>query len=40
VTHQFDASRILEAGKTGLPEIDLWLAAVNPGRIQYAPAVL
>lgn len=40
VTHSFDPARILAAGKTGIPEIDSWLAAVNPHRIAEAPVVL
>lgn len=40
VTHVFDPSKILAAGKTGLPEVDMWLAAVNPQHLQEAPAVL
>ena len=33
VTHVFDPAKILGAGKTGIPEIDSWLAAVNPHRL-------
>lgn len=40
VTHQFDPSRIYAAGKTGLPECDQWLAAVNPYRLLEAPSVI
>lgn len=40
VTHVFDASKLLAAGKTGLPEVDLWLAALNPNHLQEQPVVL
>lgn len=40
VTHAFDPTKILAAGKTGLPEVDLWLAAVNPSHLIAAPVVL
>ncbi|WP_166905919.1 hypothetical protein [Mycobacterium sp. DL440] len=40
VTNVFDSSKILAAGKTGLTEVDLWLAAVNPNRLMAAPEVL
>ena len=40
VSHQFDPTKLLAAGKTGLTEVDLWLAAVNPHRLQQAPEVL
>lgn len=40
VSHQFDPSKILAAGKTGLTEVDLWLAAVNPNHLAQAPEVL
>ena len=33
VTHVFDPTRMLAAGFTGIPEIDTWLAAVNPGNL-------
>lgn len=39
VSKQFDPSRIYAAGKTGLPEVDMWLSAVNPRHIMKAPAV-
>lgn len=39
-THVFDPARILAAGKTGLTEVDQWLAAVNPNRLMAAPSVL
>jgi hypothetical protein len=39
-SHVFDQSKILAAGKTGLPEVDLWLAAVNPHHLAEAPSVL
>lgn len=34
-----DPTDIYAAGKTGIPEIDLWLAAVNPHHIMAAPVV-
>lgn len=40
VTHQFDPTKILAAGYTGIPEIDQWVAASNPNRIMQAPVVL
>ncbi|WP_255800863.1 hypothetical protein [Mycobacteroides abscessus] len=40
VSHQFDPTKILAAGKTGLTEVDLWLSAVNPHQLQQAPEVL
>lgn len=40
VTHVFDPSKILAAGKTGLAEIDQWLAAVNPHHLMAAPQVI
>lgn len=40
VSHQFDPTKILAAGKTGLTEVDLWLSAVNPHKLQQAPEVL
>jgi hypothetical protein len=30
VTHVFDPTRMLRAGFTGLPNVDTWLASVNP----------
>lgn len=40
VSHSFDPSKILEAKTTGLTEVDRWLVAVNPNRLQCAPEVL
>jgi hypothetical protein len=40
VSHNFDPAKIIGAGKTGLAEVDQWLAAVNPNRLQSAPEVL
>lgn len=34
-----DPTSILKEGKTGIPEIDLWLQAVNPHVIMQAPVV-
>ena len=36
----YDPTTFYAAGKTGIPEIDLWLMAVNPQHIQQAPSVL
>lgn len=40
VTHQFDPTKILAAGFTGLPEVDQWVQSVNPHRLMAAPVVL
>ncbi|QRY48155.1 hypothetical protein JVX93_16040 [Mycolicibacterium boenickei] len=40
VTNVFDPSKILAAGKTGLTEVDLWLAAINPHALQQNAEVL
>ena len=41
VTHRmFDTNQIYASGKTGIAEIDLWLAAVNPHHIMQAPTVV
>ena len=41
VTHRmFDPGAIYSSGKTGIPEIDLWLAAVNPHHLMQAPTVV
>ena len=40
VTHTFDPEQILAARKTGLEEVDTWLAAVNPNGLMCAPEVL
>lgn len=41
VTYQvYDPAVIYANGKTGLPEIDLWLAAVNPHHLPAAPTVI
>lgn len=34
-----DATTFLEGGRTGLPEVDLWLIAVNPKKHTAPPAV-
>lgn len=39
-TLSFDPTRILGAGKTGLEEIDLWLAGVNPHALAHDAVVL
>lgn len=36
----YDPAAIYGNGKTGIPEIDLWLAGVNPNHIMAAPTVL
>lgn len=36
----YDPTTFYAAGKTGMPEIDLWLMSVNPNHIQQAPSVL
>jgi len=41
VSHRvFNPNDIYASGKTGIPEIDLWLSAVNPYRVLAAPTVL
>lgn len=40
VSHSFDPSKMYAARKTGLPEVDLWLAAVNPHGLARPPVVL
>lgn len=36
----YDPTTFYAAGKTGMPEIDLWLMSVNPDHIMQAPSVL
>lgn len=36
----YDPATFYESGKTGLAEIDMWLAAINPHHIMQAPSVL
>ncbi|UYL88131.1 head-to-tail adaptor [Gordonia phage Evaa] len=36
----YDPQTIYAAGKTGLPEIDLWLASVNPHHLLQGPSVV
>jgi len=36
----YDPAVIYANGKTGIPEIDLWLAAVNPHHLMAAPTVI
>lgn len=36
----YDPAVIYADGKTGIPEIDLWLAAVNPYHLMAAPSVI
>lgn len=41
VTHRVvNPAEIYATGKTGIPEVDMWLAAVNPNHLQTAPQVL
>ena len=40
VTHTFDASAVLAAGSVGIPEIDLWVTAINPHHLTRPPVVL
>ncbi|APD19246.1 head-tail adaptor [Mycobacterium phage Taptic] len=39
VSYDFDPSKLIAAGKTGLQEIDMWLASVNPNRLMAPPEV-
>ena len=40
VTHKIvNPNEIYAVGKTGIPEIDLWLSAVNPSHLTAAPVV-
>ncbi|QGH75271.1 head-tail adaptor [Mycobacterium phage Quesadilla] len=36
----YDPAVIYANGKTGLPEVDLWLASVNPNHLAAAPSVI
>jgi hypothetical protein len=36
----YDPAKIYANGKTGMPEIDLWLAAVNPHHLMASPSVV
>lgn len=40
VSHSFDPAKIFAAGRTGLTEVDNWLAAVNPNHLASGPEVL
>lgn len=40
VTHVFDPTRMLSAGFTGIPQIDTWLATVNPNNLTQTARVL
>lgn len=40
VTHTFDATKMLANGKVGIPEIDLWLNALNPYHLLAPPSVI
>jgi hypothetical protein len=40
VSYEVDPLAILNAGKTGLPEIDMWLATVNPHALMAPPSVM
>lgn len=39
VSYEFDPSKMLDAKKTGLQEVDMWLASVNPNKLMAAPEV-
>jgi hypothetical protein len=39
VTHVFDPTRMLGAGYTGIPEIDTWIASVNPNHLMATARV-
>lgn len=40
VTYQMvDPTDIYRDGLTGLPEVDIWIASVNPNRLMGAPRV-
>jgi hypothetical protein len=36
----YNPQQIYADGKTGLSEVDLWLATVNPNHLMAAPSVL
>ena len=36
----FNPNSIYDSGKTGLPEVDMWLASVNPAKLPAAPSVV
>lgn len=36
----YNPNDIYNSGKTGLPEVDMWLASVNPNKLMAAPSVL
>ncbi|UXE04396.1 head-to-tail adaptor [Mycobacterium phage Funsized] len=36
----YDPAVIYASGKTGLPEVDMWLASVNPNALAAAPTVI
>lgn len=40
ITTQFNPNQIFDSGKTGLIEVDTWLAAINPGKLQQSPIVV
>lgn len=40
VNYELDPLSLYQSGKTGIPEIDSWLASVNPGHFAQAPSVL
>ena len=39
VTYEFDPAKLTAAGKTWIPEIDMWLSQVNPNQLTAAPEV-
>jgi hypothetical protein len=36
----FNPQQIYDTGKTGIPEIDVWLASINPHHLLQAPSVI
>lgn len=40
VSYEIDALKIIAAGKTGLSEVDLWLATINPSALRQGPLVI
>lgn len=40
VSYDLDPTQLYRDGKIGIPEIDAWLAAINPNRLMQAPRVI
>lgn len=40
VSYTIDPLSIYNARKTGIPEIDMWITAINPNALQQAPSVI